>query len=204
MPKILNEEDREFIRQQIISAACEEFAQIGFEQSKIESIAERANIGKGTIYLYFRSKQELFTLMLQEIGQQQLQQLRETLEGKETIEQALEMLLATFDSFIQSQSSSVKIFISALYGVNRHFKEEAAVQRRQLLQLIEDILQKAKQNGEIQVEPEPIAIVLLNICQSVPLLAESLGFGTDYAQKKRMELVNMLLCSLKQYPDESA
>lgn len=201
MPKLLNEQDRETMRQQIIRAACEEFAQIGYEQSKIESIAERANVGKGTVYLYFQSKQELFTAMLQEIGQQQLQQLREALRGKTSIQQSLETLLQTFDSFIQNQPDSVRIFISALYGVNRRFMEEAAVQRRQLLQLIETMLEQARKNGDVQVEPEPAALVILNICQAIPLLADGLGFGVDYAKKQRTQLVNMLLCSLKQNSD---
>ncbi|MCS7000600.1 MAG: TetR/AcrR family transcriptional regulator [Bacteroidota bacterium] len=47
-------------RQQIIAAAIRVFAQRGFHATKIEHIAEAAGIGKGTIYEYFSSKDELF------------------------------------------------------------------------------------------------------------------------------------------------
>jgi hypothetical protein len=37
-----------------------EFARLGFDQANINTIAELAGIGKGTIYLYFENKRELF------------------------------------------------------------------------------------------------------------------------------------------------
>lgn len=44
----------------ILTAALEEFFQQGFAAARLDSIAERAGIGKGTIYLYFDSKEALF------------------------------------------------------------------------------------------------------------------------------------------------
>src|SRR5262245_65723484 len=44
----------------ILAAALEEFFQQGFAAARLDSIAERAGIGKGTIYLYFDGKEALF------------------------------------------------------------------------------------------------------------------------------------------------
>ena len=44
----------------IIDAALEEFTAQGFTATKLDDVAERAGIGKGTIYLYFDSKEGLF------------------------------------------------------------------------------------------------------------------------------------------------
>jgi len=46
--------------QEILAAALEEFLQQGFAAARLDAIAERAGIGKGTIYLYFDSKEALF------------------------------------------------------------------------------------------------------------------------------------------------
>lgn len=44
----------------ILAAALEEFYAQGFATARLDAIAERAGIGKGTIYLYFDSKEALF------------------------------------------------------------------------------------------------------------------------------------------------
>ena len=46
---------------QIINAAVEVFARKGLERGKIADIAKQAGIGKGTIYEYFKSKDEIFS-----------------------------------------------------------------------------------------------------------------------------------------------
>lgn len=50
--------------QQIIHAALEEFAQHGLDGAKLDDIAQRAGVSKGTIYLYFPNKEELFREMI--------------------------------------------------------------------------------------------------------------------------------------------
>jgi AcrR family transcriptional regulator len=47
-------------RAAILSAALEEFAARGFEAARLDDVARRAGIAKGTIYLYFRDKESLF------------------------------------------------------------------------------------------------------------------------------------------------
>lgn len=47
-------------REHILQAATEIFSQYGFHKATVEQIAEAAQIGKGTVYLYFSSKRELF------------------------------------------------------------------------------------------------------------------------------------------------
>jgi AcrR family transcriptional regulator len=47
-------------RAEILSAALDEFAACGFAQARLDDVARRAGVAKGTIYLYFRDKQSLF------------------------------------------------------------------------------------------------------------------------------------------------
>jgi AcrR family transcriptional regulator len=47
-------------REAILNAALDEFAARGFAATRLEDVAARAGIAKGTIYLYFHSKQSLF------------------------------------------------------------------------------------------------------------------------------------------------
>ncbi|MBD3223864.1 MAG: TetR family transcriptional regulator [Caldithrix sp.] len=52
--------DKEAKKQQIVNAAIQVFARNGIVKTKMIDIADTAGIGKGTIYEYFRSKEEIF------------------------------------------------------------------------------------------------------------------------------------------------
>src|SRR4051812_3103446 len=51
---------------EIISAALALFAERGFAVTKLEDVAARAGIGKGTIYLYFPTKEDLFRAVVRQ------------------------------------------------------------------------------------------------------------------------------------------
>ena len=51
-------------RDAILAAALEEFATNGFAGTRLDDIAKRANVAKGTIYLYFADKETLFQELL--------------------------------------------------------------------------------------------------------------------------------------------
>ena len=71
-------------KNRIIAAAITTFAQKGYAGTRIVEVAQAAGIGKGTIYEYFRSKEELFfetlEFLLSEAGEQTAV-LAKTLEG---------------------------------------------------------------------------------------------------------------------------
>jgi AcrR family transcriptional regulator len=85
---------------QILYAAIEIFAKKGLERGKIADIAKQAGIGKGTIYEYFKSKDEIFSAI-------------ENLFVSDSIEQV--------DQLINSNKSSTeKIEEMANYNINIH------------------------------------------------------------------------------------
>jgi AcrR family transcriptional regulator len=51
---------REARREAILAAALEEFSSPGFAAARLDDVAKRAGVAKGTIYLYFRDKEALF------------------------------------------------------------------------------------------------------------------------------------------------
>jgi TetR/AcrR family transcriptional regulator len=64
-------------RQAIIAIAIEEFAAHPYAVASVSRIVARAGIAKGSLYLYFENKQELFLFLLDHAAQAQLQLLRE-------------------------------------------------------------------------------------------------------------------------------
>lgn len=51
---------------EILTAAIEVFGEVGFARAKLDEVAKKAGVSKGTLYLYFDSKEELFRRLVQE------------------------------------------------------------------------------------------------------------------------------------------
>lgn len=59
MPKVTSMHKTE-VRDRIVQAAVESFGHTGFDRTKMDDIAKRMGMSKGTLYLYFKSKEDLF------------------------------------------------------------------------------------------------------------------------------------------------
>ena len=56
--------------QELLEAALEQFVERGFAATRLEDVARRAGVSKGTLYLYFENKEELFKAVVRAtIGQ---------------------------------------------------------------------------------------------------------------------------------------
>ena len=76
------------------------FAREGYHRAKMESVAEEAKIGKGTVYEYFRSKTDLFIAlhdhMLAELKSFYMKELSEIREPTLMLERFIEVAFQTF------------------------------------------------------------------------------------------------------------
>lgn len=93
MPKIVDKEEKKAL---ILDASIKVFAEKGWNKTKISDIAEAADIGKGTVYEYFRSKDEVFGASFQYFMEQAESIVTERLTS---IHDPLERLWAYFSSW---------------------------------------------------------------------------------------------------------
>lgn len=64
---------------EICAAALEVFAEKGFAAAKLDEIAKRAGVSKGTLYLYFKDKEELFRAVVRDTIAPNVEMLRAAL-----------------------------------------------------------------------------------------------------------------------------
>lgn len=105
-----NEAIREQTRQQIKDSAFNLFAQKGFSNTSVSSIAEEAGISKGLIYHYFQSKKEILIAIFEDlasIGNQALD-FSEDQSPEACLEQVLQM---TF-GFIKEHKETMRLLTS--------------------------------------------------------------------------------------------
>ncbi|MEQ8205207.1 MAG: TetR/AcrR family transcriptional regulator, partial [Woeseia sp.] len=60
MSKVRNRRRKEDRPAEITAAAMDEFAERGYDATPVEAVARRAGVSKGLLYLYFKTKEELF------------------------------------------------------------------------------------------------------------------------------------------------
>lgn len=97
MPKIV---DKEAKKMEILHAAMQVFAHKGVVKTKIIDIATTAGVGKGTIYEYFRSKEEIFTSAYNYFFQTIESMLQEALSKEDDPLKQLELILIiSLDAF---------------------------------------------------------------------------------------------------------
>lgn len=97
MSRTANPKEREFRRQQILESAIPLFAKHGFEATTLDAIAAKAHLGKGTLYLYFASKERLFgALIVDEIRRFHNHVEEETRKGKTALEKVERYVEASF------------------------------------------------------------------------------------------------------------
>lgn len=172
MPKIVDEQMREATRQRIIHEAAIEFARHGFDVANINTIAEQSGIGKGTIYLYFENKRELFLAMLRSIAQTQLTSIRAALASEGDLRQRLQRLFLAFVQQAGAERDYFNVYMSALYGVNRAFQAEATKLLRDYVAVIALMLEESRARGELRdIDVEATALMVLSLTESYVLSA---------------------------------
>ena len=74
--------------QEITDAAYSVFAEKGYAAARVEEVAKRAGVSKGLMYLYFRTKEELFKAVVKNVVIRRLDTLLNTLETTELSSEA--------------------------------------------------------------------------------------------------------------------
>jgi AcrR family transcriptional regulator len=194
MPKVVDEQMREATRRRIIREAASEFARLGFDQANINVIAEQAGIGKGTIYLYFENKRDLFLAMLRYIAQAQLASIRAALAVEGSIQERLERLFRAFARLAEEDSDSFNVSMSALYGVNRAFQAEATKLLRDYVAVIALMLEQSQARGEIRIQHvEATALMVLSLTESYVLSARVLGQSEQEIMQHAQAVAQLIL-----------
>jgi AcrR family transcriptional regulator len=83
----------EFRRAEIVDAARTVFARRGFEGGIIDEIAREAKIAKGTVYLYFRSKSEIYKAVFDHDMKALKQSTMDRIDAADTLRQKIEAFI---------------------------------------------------------------------------------------------------------------
>jgi TetR/AcrR family fatty acid metabolism transcriptional regulator len=102
--------DKKQKKEHILDAALDVFVDKGFSNVMINDIAKVAGIGKGTVYEYFKSKEELFSELLKYLFARHKNYIPKQWENGTTPEKKLRNLLSSYIRlYIQASSRRNKV-----------------------------------------------------------------------------------------------
>ena len=112
------------VRRRILQAALTEFSDKGYRASTIDSIAERADIAKGTVYRYFKTKEIIFTALKEDTMSEFVELARKDLANQEDVLTIIESVIKMYLSFFEQNSSFFKVIIQEHKDFGREFSEK--------------------------------------------------------------------------------
>jgi AcrR family transcriptional regulator len=135
--------------EEIFQAAIEVFAQSGFDQAKVDDIAKKARVAKGTIYYHFRSKEELFLGMISEGLEKLVEYVKRNILQSNDPREQLSYLVEAHLRFFAQNAPLAKIILQEAFDTKER-QQEFRNHIRGYLQLIEELLEKGKNQGVFQ------------------------------------------------------
>ncbi|HYJ35826.1 MAG TPA: TetR/AcrR family transcriptional regulator [Rhizomicrobium sp.] len=146
---------------EILDAALAVFAQKGFAATRLDDVAAKAGITKGTIYLYFDSKQALFEALARQSVGAQIEQIKAQLAAfPGSTPELLRLVLSTMGHFITTSDRVVLPRLVLAEAAN--FPKLAEFWRREVIDsgigLMSGIIRRGIERGEFrEIEPQHAA-----------------------------------------------
>ena len=167
-------------RQLIIDTAARLFATQPFHKVRLDDIAAEAHLGKGTLYIYFDSKEDLYFALIYEGFAKLMDELRAELEDEqdrpavESLRTIVSQLLAF--AFQNPHFSELMRTAGAVSGQSQPAWRE---KRKELQRLIEGVVRRGVVRGEFcDPHPELTALCIQGMVRSLML------FGPEGMKEK--------------------
>ena len=146
---------QEFRVQTIRDAAMRVIARKGMAAATMQEIADEAGIAKGTIYLYFRDRDDLVEKAFESAMNDLHKRVDEALETVGNFEQKFRAVLAAQIGFFQANREFFRLYISLRYPEGtaqqqRRQKRHCQPQYKSRVERIAGVLEEAMNRGEIR------------------------------------------------------
>lgn len=145
------------VKEKIVQAAIATFSKYGYDKTRMDDIAESANLGKGTLYLYFKSKEELFYAISENSIKELKEQLSKLFSKKEDLVQDAEKFYDQYRNLIHD-SEKVSFEMIAESSRNPKLRKALYEQRMKVYDIVIDYLRRQIEKGFFRKDMDVNAI----------------------------------------------
>ncbi|MED4884919.1 MULTISPECIES: TetR/AcrR family transcriptional regulator [Bacillus] len=133
---------------QIIDAAVITIAENGYHQTQVSKIAKQAGIADGTIYLYFKNKEDILISLFQEKMANFIEKIKEVIAGKQTAAEKIFMMIENHFRILSQNPKLAVVTQLELRQSNQELRRRINNVLKEYLDFIEQILHEGVESGE--------------------------------------------------------
>jgi len=142
-------------RERILKAATQVFAQNGFYNSKISQIAKLANVADGTIYLYFKNKDDILISLFEEEMTKIIKSVREEIAREIGFENKIRKFIEKHLSLIAENREMAEVMQIELRQSHKFMKGYSGTKFSDYLNIISSIVIQGQKEGEVRKDIVP-------------------------------------------------
>jgi AcrR family transcriptional regulator len=159
----------EWRHHEILEAARRIFARLGYAATNVEDIAKEAGMAKGTVYLYFKSKEEVFGAVLASDLESLVSRTIEDMSATRTFENRLTVFLDLRLAYLKHNRDSLSMYLAEFGSRGSRstlVSETIDTLFLRLFAFMRQCLEEAVAAGEIRpVAVEPAAFAILDLAR---------------------------------------
>jgi len=150
-------------KEQIIKATASIISEKGLENITVDDIAKRAGIAKGSIYLYFKTRDEIFEEAIKYVNNNRIEKLKEVVLPHSSSIDKLKALLKLNQKIIESQPELFLMNYSLMIATGRGIRNKGVGEYfKTYIDYFEEVIKKGIQNKEIiEVNARNLAVILI-------------------------------------------
>jgi TetR/AcrR family fatty acid metabolism transcriptional regulator len=180
----------QFRCQAIREAAMRVVARKGYDHTTVQDIADEAGIAKGTVYLYFKSREDILEKTMSAAGEELRKRIGAACAGVGSFGECVERVVETQLDYFEQQQDFFRLYLAMAepFGARRLRKHASY---RENIALLVEMIEAAAARGELRAEPaERIAIALASVVRDIGLqrmtekrkrpLADDVQFARDF------------------------
>lgn len=152
-------------KSEIIQASAALFEKVGYHGASMQMVADAVNLGKPTLYHYFRSKTEILFAIHQNAIVNLLDSYAARAKDDVPPNVRLEGMCYDILTFISEHPGYTRAFFEHFDELEDEQKKEARAQRRRYLQLTIDVIRSGIKSGLfVKCDPRVAALAFLGMC----------------------------------------
>jgi AcrR family transcriptional regulator len=144
----LNPEAKREVHSRLLETAAAHFAEAGFERASVDAVSLAAGYAKGTLYNYFRSKEELFGAVIDEAARRAVLRYEAAEPGRSTRERLLALARADL-TVLREDEPFTKVLVREAMSFRPHTYPLIAQHMAPFVAAVEAILARGVRDGEL-------------------------------------------------------